>query len=170
MKQGLNLKLSQTSVAPHLAPLQVPFTCIQFPMYERLKLILLSKHRKRHPEASSLPAYQAALVGSFSGGVAAGTTTPLDVVKTRLMLAERSLEKVKMSKPSAGRAMGGSPEAKPPQPSGVNQRFLPTLLHIYRMEGMRGLYKGLVPRVIWISMGGAVFLGSFEIGVRTLEG
>lgn len=52
---------------------------------------------------------------------------------------------------------------------GVNQRFLPTLRHVYRSEGVRGLFAGVLPRTIWISLGGAVFLGSFELGVELLE-
>ncbi|CAO1631029.1 unnamed protein product [Parajaminaea phylloscopi] len=149
---------------------EIPFTCIQFPMYERLKLMLLQRHRERHPEATSLPAYQAALVGSFSGGVAAATTTPLDVVKTRLMLAERGQEELRAGPKGGGTAASAAGHATLPQADGVNQRFLPTLLHIYRTEGAAGLYKGVVPRTIWISIGGAVFLGSFEIGLRTIEG
>lgn len=54
--------------------------------------------------------------------------------------------------------------------AGVNQRFLPTLLHVYETDGVKGLYRGVVPRIIWIGLGGAVFLGSFEVGVRALEG
>lgn len=53
---------------------------------------------------------------------------------------------------------------------GVNQKFLPTLTHIAKTEGVQGLFKGVVPRTIWISLGGAVFLGSFELGVKALEG
>lgn len=134
---------------------QIPFTCIQFPLYERLKLLLLERHRLSVPEATSVPAYQAALVGSVSGGIAAAASTPLDVVKTRLMLAERG--------------QAAEPSGSSTSSSGVNQRFLPTLSHIYRNEGVQGLFKGVVPRTIWISIGGAVFLGSFEMGVRTLE-
>lgn len=53
---------------------------------------------------------------------------------------------------------------------GVNQKFLPTLGHIYKTQGIKGLFKGVVPRTIWISLGGAVFLGSFELGVQMLDG
>jgi solute carrier family 25 (mitochondrial S-adenosylmethionine transporter), member 26 len=33
-----------------------------------------------------LRAYEAAICGSIAGGIAAATTTPLDVLKTRVML------------------------------------------------------------------------------------
>jgi hypothetical protein len=149
-------------------PLQIPFTCIQFPLYERLKLLLLQRRQGSTSaltkKPTTLPTYQAAVVGSFSGGFAAALTTPLDVVKTRLMLAER----VGATPP----ATVASSEHRAPTgltPVGVNQRFLPTLLHVYRSEGFRGLFSGVLPRTIWISLGGAVFLGSFELGVELLE-
>jgi hypothetical protein len=37
---------------------------------------------------SSVNSYEAALCGSFSGAIAAAVTTPLDVLKTRLMLGK----------------------------------------------------------------------------------
>lgn len=149
---------------------QIPFTCIQFPLYERLKLLLLQQRQaSTSPLAkkpAKLPTYQAALVGSFSGGFAAALTTPLDVVKTRLMLAERvGATPIPASSSSAAAPL--SPATT--NSVGVNQRFLPTLIHVYRSEGVSGLFAGVLPRTIWISLGGAVFLGSFELGVELLE-
>lgn len=40
--------------------------------------------------------------------------------------------------------------------------LLPTLRRIYTHEGASALFAGVVPRVVWISMGGAVFLGVYE--------
>lgn len=62
---------------------EIPFTCIQFPMYEYFKRIY-AKYYGRPAEP-----YQAALCGSIAGGIAAGITTPLDVCKTRIMLSSK---------------------------------------------------------------------------------
>lgn len=59
---------------------EIPFAFIQFPIYEHLKLSL-GAHYGRDPLA-----YEAALCGSVGGAIAAAATTPLDVLKTRLML------------------------------------------------------------------------------------
>jgi solute carrier family 25 S-adenosylmethionine transporter 26 len=40
--------------------------------------------------------------------------------------------------------------------------MLTVLRHVYATEGVRTLFSGIVPRVIWISMGGAVFFGAYE--------
>ncbi|CAN0241744.1 unnamed protein product, partial [Hapterophycus canaliculatus] len=55
---------------------EIPFSFIQFPIYEWLKV----------KTSSPLEPYEAASCGSVSGAFAAAVTTPIDVVKTRLML------------------------------------------------------------------------------------
>ncbi|KAJ2632320.1 S-adenosylmethionine transporter, partial [Coemansia sp. RSA 1287] len=112
---------------------EIPFTCIQFPIYEYLKLAYA--RRMGRPIRS----YEAAMCGSVAGGIAAAVTTPLDVVKTRVMLSTKGV--------------GQSPEY-----SGI----VATLSRIAREEGARALFSGIVPRTVWISIGGFVFLGSYE--------
>lgn len=54
---------------------------MQFPLYEYLKLRLSRALGNR-----TLRAHEAAVCGSAAGAVAAAATTPLDVLKTRVML------------------------------------------------------------------------------------
>ncbi|KAJ1735661.1 S-adenosylmethionine transporter [Coemansia biformis] len=120
---------------------EIPFTCIQFPIYESLK----QWHARR--QNRPIRSWEAAVCGSVAGGTAAALTTPLDVVKTRVML----------STSAAGSAPGLAY-------SGV----VPTLTRIVREEGARALFRGIVPRTVWISIGGFVFLGSYEQARSTL--
>lgn len=62
---------------------EIPFTMIQFPLFEAMKRWQAKRVGK--PKAN---ATEAAICGCISGGLAAGFTTPLDVLKTRIMLAK----------------------------------------------------------------------------------
>ena len=59
---------------------EIPFSLIQFPIWEGLK-----KSWGKH-QGEPVSPLQGALCGSVAGAIAASTTTPLDVIKTRLML------------------------------------------------------------------------------------
>ncbi|KAH3667323.1 hypothetical protein OGAPHI_002972 [Ogataea philodendri] len=59
---------------------EIPFTIIQFPLYEYLKSLW--------SQDTVLSPAKGAVCGSVAGGVAAAATTPLDLLKTRLMLSE----------------------------------------------------------------------------------
>ncbi|GAA6059474.1 hypothetical protein JCM10212_002217 [Sporobolomyces blumeae] len=141
---------------------EIPFTCLQFPLYERLKLVL-ARHRTVSGQVADLPAYEAALCGSVAGGVAAGLTTPLDVVKTRIMLGQSHPTTTSTSAQSSS---SSSSTTSTPEPRRAG--ILSTMRQIYSVEGPRALFRGVVPRVVWISAGGAVFLGVYEAGKKAL--
>ena len=106
---------------------EVPFTVIQFPLWERLK-----QWRMQNTNWETVSAIESALFGSMAGAVAAGITTPLDVLKTRIMLAEEK------------------------------EHTLSLVTRILRDSGPKVFFAGIGPRVIWISAGGAIFLGSYQ--------
>lgn len=110
---------------------EVPFCMIQFPLYERAK-VEWSRYQGR--ETSPM---QSATCGSVAGGFAAGVTTPLDVIKTRLML--------------------GSDKKGVPYRGGLD-----VLRRVTSEEGSAVLLSGVQPRVMWISIGGFVFFGAYE--------
>ena len=114
---------------------EVPFTVIQFPLWESMK-----EYRRRKSGKDGISAWESALFGSASGAIAAGVTTPLDVLKTRMMLAK---EKTPM---------------------------IPLLRHILRDSGPSAFFAGIGPRVLWISAGGAIFLGSYQWAYNSLSG
>ncbi|KAF8852091.1 s-adenosylmethionine mitochondrial carrier protein-like protein [Acephala macrosclerotiorum] len=114
---------------------EVPFTVIQFPLWESMK-----EYRRRTSGKDSISAFESGVFGSLAGAVAAGTTTPLDVLKTRMMLAK---EKTAM---------------------------VPLLRQILRDSGPRAFFAGIGPRILWISAGGAIFLGSYQWAYNSLSG
>ena len=120
---------------------EVPFTVIQFPLWEALKK--WSANRRRgiaSPTEPLNPALESAAFGSVAGAIAAGLTTPLDVLKTRLMLATERMSAQQM------------------------------LYRILKESGPRAFFAGIGPRIIWISAGGAIFLGSYQWTINKLGG
>ncbi|KAK3070614.1 hypothetical protein LTS18_015055 [Coniosporium uncinatum] len=128
---------------------EVPFTVIQFPLWEGMK----RWWRERRDESEGMATKRAgkgsgrdvtgvesAVFGSASGAVAALATTPLDVLKTRMMLAKE--------RESVGKVVGD----------------------IWKEDGMKTFFRGWQPRVMWISIGGAVFLGSYQWAINMLGG
>ena len=76
-------------------------------------------------------------LSSVSGAIAAAITTPLDVIKTRLMLRVDANDI-----PYNG--------------------FADCVGRIYAEGGTRTFFKGIVPRVSWIFVGGFFFFGAYE--------
>ena len=143
----------------------LPFAFIQFPLYEYGKAsvarFLASRHAAAGGSASdaaapALQGWQCACVGSMAGGIAAALTTPLDVAKTRLMLQQ--------AHPAAA-AAASSPAAATAATVSLPRGFLGTFRSLYAEGGIPLLFSGVVPRVMWISIGGFVFFGAYE-GVK----
>ncbi|CDF37509.1 unnamed protein product [Chondrus crispus] len=116
---------------------ELPFDAMQFPLYEFLK-----KTWAERTGVEQLETWQTSVCGSMAGGVSAAVTTPLDVVKTRLMTQSAGAVKYR------GIVHG--------------------LRTIAREEGGAALFSGLTPRVMWISIGGAVFFGAYEAAKKVL--
>ncbi|OCK75309.1 mitochondrial carrier, partial [Lepidopterella palustris CBS 459.81] len=66
---------------------EVPFTMIQFPLWEALKQYSRRRTSSHARTRTTVSGLEGAFFGSVAGAVAAGVTTPLDVLKTRMMLA-----------------------------------------------------------------------------------
>lgn len=122
---------------------EVPFTVIQFPLWEGMKTWWMVRKNNNtvggHGEEIVISAAESAIFGSISGAGAAAVTTPLDMVKTRVMLAQTRVPAAEM------------------------------VMYIWRNEGAGAFLKGIGPRMAWISLGGAAFLGSWQWGVNALS-
>ncbi|XP_026643864.1 S-adenosylmethionine mitochondrial carrier protein isoform X3 [Microtus ochrogaster] len=133
--------LLQTDSASHFRPVKhmlaasagevIPFSLVQFPLWESLKA--LWSWQRGHVVDS----WQSAVCGAFAGGFAAAVTTPLDVAKTRIMLA----------KAGSSTAVGN---------------VLSAMHAVWRAQGLAGLFAGVFPRMAAISMGGFIFLGAYD--------
>lgn len=116
---------------------EVPFAAIQFPLYEKFK-----QHWADQQGILTVSPMQAATCGSASGAFAAAATTPLDVLKTRLMLGSDKHGVLYKN---------------------VGDVFRRTL----QEEGYAAFFNGVQPRVMWITIGGFVFFGAYE-GFKTV--
>ncbi|CAL5417667.1 unnamed protein product [Camellia sinensis] len=107
----------------------LPFDAIQFCLYEQLRMgyKLAARRDPNDPET--------AIIGAFAGAITGAITTPLDVIKTRLMV----------------------------QGSGNQYKgIFDCVRTIVREEGPPALLKGIGPRVLWIGIGGSIFFGVLE--------
>ncbi|XP_038218376.1 S-adenosylmethionine mitochondrial carrier protein-like [Zerene cesonia] len=109
----------------------LPFSFIELPLWEWLKSVI------RERNDGQINSFQSALCGSIAGGFAAAATTPLDLAKTRIMLAEDYAETRKL-------------------------RVKPVLSEIYAVSGFRGLFAGVTPRCTAFMIGGFVFFGVYD--------
>ncbi|KAI6244087.1 hypothetical protein M3Y99_00078800 [Aphelenchoides fujianensis] len=119
---------------------EIPFAFIEYPLWELLK----RKDRQSEPSLVAFSSFvdlqdgqpaspiQSAFCGSVAGVVAAGLTTPLDVAKTRIMLSTRSLS------------------------------TFPLLLQIARTDGISALFAGVLPRCVWMGIGGYIYFFAYE--------
>lgn len=74
-----------------------------------------------------------AVAGSVAGALAAFCTTPLDVIRTRHVLWD-----------------------------GKRVPLAVTVGRVYKYEGFMGFWRGVVPRTMYMAMGGALYLGTYS--------
>lgn len=118
---------------------ETPFGAIVLPLYPFLLHAVSGGHDK-----PGIPTMLAC--GVAAGGVAAGATCPIDVVKTRVQLA-------------------ASQELKPGQRPAT---FSSVLVDTWKIDGPRGFFRGVGPRIsIFSGLYGVLFL-SYEVANTVL--
>jgi len=112
------------------------FSLLEFPIWENFKTryAIYMGIPKTTPLAG-------ACLGAVAGAIAGFLTTPVDVAKTQMMLAESD---------SVATRMG----------------LFQSLRRVASQSGVRGLFSGAVPRVCWISLGGFIFLGVYDTATQ----
>ncbi len=117
---------------PTTLSMTVPFTALQFLAYESISTVL--NPTKRYDPVTHCTA------GAIAGGFAAALTTPMDVVKTMLQ------------------TRGTATDAELRTVSG----FMQGLRLLYRREGVRGLFKGVRPRIVTTMPSTAICWSAYE--------
>ncbi|XP_047256850.1 S-adenosylmethionine carrier 1, chloroplastic/mitochondrial isoform X3 [Capsicum annuum] len=107
----------------------LPFDAIQFCIYEQMRMGYKLAAKRDLKDSEN------AMIGAIAGAITGAITTPLDVIKTRLMV-----------------------QGSAKQYEGI----LHCVNTIVREEGASTLFKGIGPRVLWIGVGGSIFFGVLE--------
>lgn len=111
----------------------VPHSIIKFYTYESLKQLMSSSQ----PSSTQPNTLQTLVCGGLAGSTAAFFTTPFDVVKTRL-------------------------QTQSPGSTSQYSSVFQALYEIGKKEGVKGLYRGLTPRLVMYISQGALFFASYE--------
>ena len=117
---------------PTTLTMTVPFTAVQFTVYEQLKALL-------NPTGVYSPTAHI-VSGGLAGAVAGAVTTPLDVAKTLLQ------------------TRGTSQDAEIRHARGMQDAFR----IIWRRDGLKGFARGLAPRVLTFMPSNALCWLSYE--------
>lgn len=156
----------------------VPFSGLYWWGYESVRSKLTDWRERRHGHSFSLDDDHLAeakrrsqanenhtetFVDAFTAGVVSGTfasiiTTPFDVGKTRTQVYQDGSS-------SKSKGVGGGAAQAPEERSMVR-----LLWHIFKQEGIPGLWKGWIPRTLKVAPACAIMISSYEVGKRAFRG
>lgn len=163
-----------------LAGRNLPFTAMQFPMFEHLRKYIHDYRKRSGTSTGSLweTGTVTAVSAGSAGALAAVITTPIDVVKTRIMLSAadssqpRGEEHKKIVAEIEAQGKDAKAEIEKAQQAARGGRAggLAVGREILRTEGMKGLFRGGALRGLWTALGSGLYLGVYESGRRYLEG
>ena len=115
----------------------IPFDMMQFAIYEGTRSFILES------QDGPLSSMENCGCGCTAGTVAAGITTPIDVVKTRMMTQGASADRI--------------------------ESITKGLYRIGGEEGLQGLWRGVAARCLYNGLGGMVMFGMFETVRQSFE-
>ena len=162
-----------------LAARNLPFTAIQFPVFEHLKKAI-AEYRREHSLSTGTLLEKAVVTGisaGSAGSVAAVITTPIDVIKTRIMLgaasddrndtrqAQSAMKQVEAQGKDAKTELEKAQQAAKAGRGGT----LAVGKEILRVEGVKGLFRGGALRGAWTALGSGLYLSVYESGRAYLE-
>ncbi|KAI0018476.1 mitochondrial carrier [Xylariomycetidae sp. FL0641] len=149
----------------------LPFTALQFPLFEAARARIWGRRRRRQRQGgggagggngnngSSLLLETGAVTGlsaGAAGSFAALVTTPMDVVKTRMMLSAAA------AAGDDGHEARGRADAAKREPARRGKGSLAVARDVVRERGVRGLFRGGLLRSVWTAVGSGLYLGTYE--------
>ncbi|OKL59265.1 hypothetical protein UA08_05472 [Talaromyces atroroseus] len=147
----------------------LPFTAMQFPLFEHLREQMFIKWRQKNQQRNlsgrqtiTERASITALSAGMAGGIAAAITTPIDVVKTRIMLAVGENERSSTAAAAPSSSSSSWMENTKTSSFTVGRE-------IFRKEGIRGLFTGGTLRAGWTALGLGLYLSAYETGRMYFE-
>lgn len=124
---------------------EIPFSGLQFPLYEwfkRLQIRYYSKQKNIPESHVTLGFWNNAINGSLAGSIAGYIVTPVDVIKTRSMTHDVNSTQASIKQ---------------------------IITQILSEDGIKGLYRGATMRILYLSFGGCAFFGIYESIKSKLE-
>jgi solute carrier family 25 S-adenosylmethionine transporter 26 len=157
-----------------LAGRNLPFTAMQFPMFERLKKGIKEERDRRGLTKGTIveSAWITALSAGSAGAVAAVLTTPVDVLKTRVMLSAAD-DASPSSSAESGKGSEGKAKGKGGLVDALGESVKKTrqqkgswaiAKEIVDEQGYKGLWRGGALRAVWTFVGAGLYLGAYESG------
>ena len=139
---------------PTTLAINAPYGAVLVAANEKLKTWLVSPHSSKDvPKESLLPRFF--LSAGIAAACASVLTHPLDVVKTRLQTQDCFCKEPPVSCPRRAASM------MPPRTPKYTD-FLTSVRLIHAEEGLRGFYRGLIPRAALSIPGAAMCWGTYE--------
>lgn len=157
-----------------LAGRNLPFTAMQFPMFEFLRSSIHMYRKRKGVFTGTLleSGLVTALSAGTAGSVAAIVTTPIDVLKTRIMLSAGNESEIathgREATPREIEVRGGELGRMKKAARASSQGALAITKEVFRADGARGFFRGGALRGLWTALGSGLYLGVYESGRRYL--
>jgi len=168
-----------------LAGRNLPMTAIQFPLFERIRASIKSYRDERGIRTGTIyeSGWITALSAGSAGSVASVITTPVDVVKTRIMLAaaesaaadQKPTQSTDGLVDATGKSVQSAKESLKETVKNVtkpvtNKGSIQIGKEIMAESGVKGLFRGGALRGVWTFVGAGLYLGVYESGRIYLAG
>lgn len=149
----------------------VPFSAIYWLGVERIRGSLNERWHKSHGYEHQIPAmttaYHSFVSGALAGMIAAGFTTPFDVIKTRnqaifhdVPSKKSQISTIKCDHNGAAALAASEIEAL------TRANSFQQIAHICRNEGLQALWRGNVTRMLKVAPACAIMISCYELGKR----